>query len=586
MAEQRVFVAFQGGGAKGIAHVGAYRALHELRIRRSEKVEEPIRIAGVAGTSAGAIIAALVSARYTPDAIFNTLRRTHLLTRLAGGRYRTPSELFTQDGWRRVALVGMLARVWPLAALTLLTLILGTGFALGRWGSTLPGWLTGQWLLGLWSLIALEAWPYLKGLAPLTDVRAMIDEALSASPLKKRGLPRKNIRFSDLRSAGARPLKIVATNITTKQVTVFSADTTPGVIVADAVCASICIPMLFEPHKVCIDGTDAYFIDGGPLSNLPLWTFDDDRAVNDNTWTIGFSLDAMTEEAAVAQAEMSMEEMLGALIEAKPPSGAVGKPAPFAWCAPAINAVIGGPSEIHARQIADLLVIRIPVWVRLLDFRLPFGRYREQIDQAHHRCSLMLASIASVTALTALLASLDQDLTKYMGSLAVASGVPQDRLRFRYAIFAPRQRSKTLLWVAASCHHDRFQAMRHSRAVRRQGSLPGLAFDQSIPGYFGVSPPDADHPRGTLHGDLGVAAGSEWTVAIPIFNPNGMRSDRPRAVLTIDAPRLTIAALCAMLGLGAGDLETAAQAIQDNVSKFLYKVPEFGRISERFLLWH
>ena len=48
-AVDRVFVAFEGGGAKGLVHIGALKALEEYGAN----------ICGLAGTSAGAIIAAL-----------------------------------------------------------------------------------------------------------------------------------------------------------------------------------------------------------------------------------------------------------------------------------------------------------------------------------------------------------------------------------------------------------------------------------------------------------------------------------------------------------------------------------------------
>jgi NTE family protein len=50
---------FEGGGAKGIAHIGGLRAAEELKIS----------FRAVAGTSAGAIVAALVAAGYSADEI-------------------------------------------------------------------------------------------------------------------------------------------------------------------------------------------------------------------------------------------------------------------------------------------------------------------------------------------------------------------------------------------------------------------------------------------------------------------------------------------------------------------------------------
>src|SRR4051812_11447494 len=54
------FGIFEGGGAKGLAHIGALKAAEEDRVN----------FVGVGGTSAGAIVAALVAAGYTADELF------------------------------------------------------------------------------------------------------------------------------------------------------------------------------------------------------------------------------------------------------------------------------------------------------------------------------------------------------------------------------------------------------------------------------------------------------------------------------------------------------------------------------------
>ena len=50
----RVFVAFAGGGAKGLIHVGALKALEDRQVQ----------FCGLAGTSAGAVVAALKAAGF------------------------------------------------------------------------------------------------------------------------------------------------------------------------------------------------------------------------------------------------------------------------------------------------------------------------------------------------------------------------------------------------------------------------------------------------------------------------------------------------------------------------------------------
>jgi predicted acylesterase/phospholipase RssA len=71
------YLVFQGGGAKGISHVGGLAAVNELKLT----------IGGVAGTSAGAIVAALVAGGYPQQLAI--VRRAHLIARRLTDRGRT-----------------------------------------------------------------------------------------------------------------------------------------------------------------------------------------------------------------------------------------------------------------------------------------------------------------------------------------------------------------------------------------------------------------------------------------------------------------------------------------------------------------
>ncbi len=83
-------------------------------------------------------------------------------------------------------------------------------------------------------------------------------------------------------------LYVVGTNITTGFAETFSHETTPDVIISDAVRISMSIPIIFEPHQVYIkdasgdripDPTKKEFlyVDGGLIENYPLSIFDDKR---------------------------------------------------------------------------------------------------------------------------------------------------------------------------------------------------------------------------------------------------------------------------------------------------------------------
>ncbi|MCJ7536226.1 MAG: patatin-like phospholipase family protein [Anaerolineales bacterium] len=82
--------------------------------------------------------------------------------------------------------------------------------------------------------------------------------------------------FADFRKFGFRDVHIVATNVSTHQVTEFSAATTPDIPVAEAAIASSSIPFFYEPRQFkseLINPSD-YFVDGGVLTNYPIHLFD------------------------------------------------------------------------------------------------------------------------------------------------------------------------------------------------------------------------------------------------------------------------------------------------------------------------
>jgi hypothetical protein len=86
------FVVFQGGGAKGISHIGAVGALADAHIN----------LLGVAGTSAGAIVAALTAARYTAEDLLATdSSGKHILTTV-DPKLTSATQLFGEKGWREL----------------------------------------------------------------------------------------------------------------------------------------------------------------------------------------------------------------------------------------------------------------------------------------------------------------------------------------------------------------------------------------------------------------------------------------------------------------------------------------------------
>ena len=197
---------FEGGGVRGIALVGAAEVAEEYGYRW----------VNLAGTSAGAIIAALLAAEYRASRLVRIMRSLDL-TKLAQRR-----------GFGRIPIVG-------------------------------PAW----------SLYKHN------GLASTAALRAWLEEMLLAKGVRNFGdlkIPRSyvNQKFQTYR------LAVIASDITRRKMVVLPYDLPEyGVSidhfpVADAVCMSAAAPIIYQP----ISMGGSLLVDGGLLSNFPVWLFD------------------------------------------------------------------------------------------------------------------------------------------------------------------------------------------------------------------------------------------------------------------------------------------------------------------------
>jgi NTE family protein len=206
MSEQTQFadLVFEGGGVKGIGLAGAYAALEQRGYRPKS----------VAGTSAGAITAALVAAGYTAAELDEIL-------------LKVPFASFKDEGWLdRIPLVGRAASV-----VAELGVYEGDEFQ--------------KWISGL---------------------------------LEKKGIT----RFGQLVDDGSYRLRVIASDITHRRMLVLPNDAEhlgikpDDMEIAYAVRMSMSIPVFFEPvvHKNKETGEQHLIVDGGMLSNFPVWLFD------------------------------------------------------------------------------------------------------------------------------------------------------------------------------------------------------------------------------------------------------------------------------------------------------------------------
>ena len=210
MNEPFADLVFEGGGVKGIGLAGAYSALCERGVG-------PKR---VAGTSAGAITAALVAAGYSAEELDEIL-------------LDVPFARFKDSAWEdRIPIVGH-----PLSVLLQRGIYEGGFFR--------------EWMKGLLAAKGVRTF------GQLADPEA--------TELKDRYR-----------------LKVIVSDVTHRRLLVLPDDAASLGIepddleVAYAVRMSMSIPIFFEPvmHRNPRTGVDHLIVDGGMLSNFPVWLFD------------------------------------------------------------------------------------------------------------------------------------------------------------------------------------------------------------------------------------------------------------------------------------------------------------------------
>ncbi len=190
---------FKGGGVLGIAYAGAIKVLEDKHFLQG--VEK------VAGTSAGAITAALLSLRCSADEIKSIVDATDFKS--------------FEDGWDPLRIPSK---------------------------------------YGLYKGDAFLAW---------------MQKQIVAKKFNQ------SATFSDFKNGGCRELRVFATDLNTQDVKMFSYETTPNVIVAEAVRASMSIPLFFEAWQFSGNNPDNHiYVDGGTVYNYPITTFDDSGIPN------------------------------------------------------------------------------------------------------------------------------------------------------------------------------------------------------------------------------------------------------------------------------------------------------------------
>ncbi len=274
LVTRAAYVVFQGGGARAYAHIGGLAALEEL----------DVALLGVAGTSAGAFLAAFTAVGYSADEMLNPNDpEDHLLRRI---NINSPVELFDKRRWKLLAILKrawksrLRKRWWPAMGGSMFSLALQLLLRRGIFDSK-------EMVRAVDDLLRLR----------INEWRQLDREFYGGS---EEPLPAKRlVQFGDLKNQpGAVPLKIVVVDVSRNRVVVFSTDDTPEASIAQAVVASAAAPGLFRLCEVAWAGGESgsVYADGGLASNLPIWVFSDERHFDARRIagvlpTIGFTLE-------------------------------------------------------------------------------------------------------------------------------------------------------------------------------------------------------------------------------------------------------------------------------------------------------
>ena len=434
---------FEGGGAKGYAHLGALKAAEARNIK----------FVAVAGTSAGAIISAFVAAGFTGKELF------HVEGEVREGVFSIdPFQLLNADHWAE--LQHLKSDLKGFAAAVTKRKVLRTMRTIG------PAWL----LYSKWkrSGIVERLWENY-GTTSTELLRKFIDDEIG----KKLGMAvGERPLFKHLKI----PLRVVASNVVTRRLRVFGDAADAEMAVSDAVVASACYPIFFQPVPIVKE----HHVDGGMLSNHPAWVFDDLREIDaSRTATLGFRF--------LDSPNLVLE-------------GGV-QPSFFTYLKKLFETSLFGASSLEIREIHNYHLLEITPEVETLDFEGLKERAPIIIDRGFRDVSQFLKANIGTRDPEDMAELLSVVATEAKAALGVQG-------RVHAFVVLPSKRHLRIFYYSA------FGPDIESTATIRQ-NIPGIssAFSRREPIYIDIEKMPIS--RREMNGLLFSATGSAY--AVPIF---------------------------------------------------------------------
>ena len=522
--DEPYLIAFSGGGAKGLVHIGAFHHLHDTKKK----------IASVAGTSAGAIIAALISAGYEPDDLLDKKGNSPLWENikkefgevlflsdvLGASEYSHLTALFERFRSRRWmsflwSLFGLReTKMFFIVSIALYALAIIAALLLFKYNvvSGLVASLLAAISGTLVALISVLLYFFLltnkikkrfeQGVCRLHEIEEIIEFALQH---KVRGAKCTDpITFAELNEV---PLKIVATDVTNSQPKIFSTEATPDASVSKAVAASICLPYVFSAHKI---GEDLHY-DGGIVSNLPAWVFEEERLVSPNLRVIAFNVQETKPTQSKDSKVTTFEKLIASLLSAH--------------------------QSIGLRSLVDLKEVVLKTDLNLLSFKFNSEEAAKIIEQGQESSAIVDDLYTAIPDLYCSLAhririnvasTLSETLKKYN-----APQVKQSAKRLRVAFAVQEPYRPGLMWIKFS------SGFRNSKdrgiMIPIGTSTAGIAFSRETP----VLTIMGKSTEGVLNGPADgyirgvISKKIMWIIGVPILMKTEVSVDDNSEAVTV-----------------------------------------------------
>lgn len=296
------FLAFEGGGGKGGAYLGAVIALEELGLLPINTASgEANRLEGISGASAGSITAFLLAIGQTSGDMWQAIvkgvfkdfmdaPRVGYARRAVFAGDAPPGDTIRDPRFGKV--IGLVKRLGGLTLSTLLPILLIFPVLIGIKKSSAKYDNKLVRALGRNPPAYLANFLGDPGIFPAFAVRAYLAQQLAARLALGTNLApaacldlAKVFTFREFLDLTGIDLVIAGTNLSTGTPHYFSAQTTPEFPVIEAVGLSMSIPVMFKPVWIETEKDEyleyrGWWADGGICLNLPLHAFNEDPATH------------------------------------------------------------------------------------------------------------------------------------------------------------------------------------------------------------------------------------------------------------------------------------------------------------------